>query len=306
VPTLGLDESRMLDFGPRHFDIAFDETLTPYVRDADRTRLKDLPKPRQSDDPVKAGAASLRWKQLKTEMKSLARVQIARLEQAKVDQRRWSLDDFHRFFVDHPLMRALAARLLWAVCDAQGSVVDAFRVAEDGTLTDAGDRVYRPPPGARVGIAHPLALPQAQATAFRLQFADYELIQPVAQLVREVFALTEAERAGARIERFVGQDCATGAVIGLLERGWRRGPPGDGGHISWFLRSLRADGTQAALHFEPGMPVMRLSEFPRQTLGRVDLHDPENRPLAFGHLDPIVCSELLRDLHRLTPLLGTP
>lgn len=306
VPTLGLDEDRTLDFGPRRFEIAFDEALVPHVLDAQRVRLKDLPKPRLSDDAVKAGAASLRWKQLKAEMKSVARVQVVRLEQAMVEQRRWAADDFRRFFVDHPLMRELAARLVWAVCDVEGRIADAFRVAEDGTLADAQDRAYQAPADARIAIAHPLQLSPEPAAAFRLQFADYELLQPFPQLAREVYTLTDAERAATRIERFVAQECATGAVIGLLERGWRRGLPGDGGHIDRFLRPAGARGLCAALHFDPGMPVTRLSEFPRQTLGHLDLQDAEGRAVAFGNLDRVVCSEMLRDLHRLTPTLRTP
>lgn len=314
VPTLGLDESRVLDFGPRQFEIGFDESLTPFVRDAQRARLKDLPKPRQSDDAPKATAASLRWKQLKTEMKLLARVQIARLEQAMVEQRRWSVDDFRSFFVTHPLIRELAARLLWAAWDAQGQVVGACRMAEDGTLADAQDRAWQPLEGMQLGIAHPLTLPPTLVDAFRLQFADYEVLQPFPQLAREVYRLTPAEATQCSLDRFDGQDLATGAVIGLLDRGWLRGRPQDGGAILWIDRPLGA-GLVARLQLAPGMFVGQLSGVPRQKLGRlaaVDTLDKSeafhpDQPTRFGRADPIAISETLRDLHRLTPSsLGPP
>jgi hypothetical protein len=301
VPTLGLDESRTLDFGPRQFEIGFDETLAPFVRDAQHVRLKDLPKPRQSDDAAQAAAAGLRWKQLKAEIKSLARVQISRLEQAMVDQRRWLLDDFRAFFVTHPLMRELAARLLWSVSDADGRFVTACRIAEDATFADAQDSTCLPPADALFGIAHPLALPPALADAFKQQFADYELLQPFPQLAREVFAPSAEEAAQSRLGRFDGRDVATGAVIGLLERGWVRGRVEDGGMIHSFERPLGASGLRALLRFEPGMYVTRLSTEPRQTLQAVLLADAAGQPVAFSNVDPIQCSELLRDLRRLAP-----
>lgn len=301
VPRLGLDESRTLDFGPRRFEIGFDEMLTPFVRDVQGTRLKDLPKPRQSDDAAKAAAAGLRWKQLKADIKSLARVQVGRLEQAMVDQRRWTLHDFRTFFVVHPLMRELAARLLWSVSDADGCFIDACRIAEDATFADAQDSTWLPPADAQFGLAHPLTLPQPLADAFRQQFADYELLQPFPQLMREVFVPSATEAAQASLRRFEGRDVATGAVIGLLERGWVRGPTEDGGMICSFERPLGPSGVRASLRFEPGMFVARLASEPRQTLQAVRLADAAGHPVVCSDVDPIQCSELLRDLHRIAP-----
>ncbi len=64
APDLGLDAqgTMQLDFGPRAFQVGFDETLKPYVRErgADGVpgaRLADLPKPKKTDDPVKGKEA---------------------------------------------------------------------------------------------------------------------------------------------------------------------------------------------------------------------------------------------------------
>ena len=53
VPTLGLDESRTLDFGPRQFEIGSTKR-SRHRRDADGARLKELPKPRRDDDAAMA------------------------------------------------------------------------------------------------------------------------------------------------------------------------------------------------------------------------------------------------------------
>lgn len=301
VPTLGLDASRLLDFGPRQFHIGLDETLTPFVRDGTGTRLADLPRPRASDDSAQADGAVLRYKTLKTELKTLARVQLARLEHALVTQRRWAVDDFRAFFVQHPLTREIAARLLWGVWRASGEWLGACRIAEDGTLADAHDARFEPPADARLGLVHPIELPADQLQAFRRQFADYEILQPFAQLTRETFALTPAEAAGTTLRRVQGQDVATGAVLGLLDRGWLRGPTEDGGTVCSICRPVGSAGLRASLGLYPGMPVMQLSAHPRQQLRDVQLLDADARALPFTALDPVTCSELLRDLARLAP-----
>ena len=308
VPTLGLDQSRTLYFGPRRFEVGFDETLTPFVRDAQGARLKDLPKPRQTDDTARAEAASLRWKQLKQEMKTLARVQVARLERAMIDRRRWSADEVGRFFVTHPLMRELAARVVWGVFDAQGRVLDALRVAEDGSFANADDQRDQPPVGAQMGIAHPLELSPNDVKAFQQQFADYELLQPFAQLTREVYPLGSLEAAASTLNRFDGHDVATGALVGLLDKGWRRGATQDGGAVLWIERPI-GPGLVARLWLTPGMFVGRLTGEPRQTLGKldaVDTRDPSQpyglgQPSRFEEAEAIALSETLRDLHRLSP-----
>lgn len=303
VPLLGLDDpdARVLDFGPRQFRIGFDEELKPFVRDDKGVRLKDLPKPRQSDDAEKADASVLRFKRLKTELKAVARAQVTRLEQAMVAQRTWSRDEFERFFVRHPLTRELAARLLWSVLDADKQPVAACRIAEDGTLADANDDRHEPPAGAFFAIAHPIGVDAPLLAAFGRQFADYEILQPFPQLDREVYALEPGEAESLELGRVAGRDVATGAVIGLLDQGWLRGPAEDGGMINRIERPIGDQGVSASLFLSPGMFVGRLSSEPRQELGEVILTDAANARLPFGSLDPLTCSELLRDLLRLAP-----
>jgi hypothetical protein len=308
VPTLGLDDpaARVLDFGPRRFRIAFDQELKPFVRDDQGVRLKDLPKPRQTDDAALADAAVLRYKRLKSELKTVSRAQVRRLEHAMVAQRSWHRDEFERFFVQHPLTRELAARLLWAVLDADGRPIGACRIAEDGTLADARDDAFEPPADARFAIAHPVRTGADTLAAFGAQFADYEILQPFPQLAREVFALEPGEAEATRLSRVHGRDVATGAVIGMLDQGWLRGDTGDGGMIGTIDRPIGSDGVTASLWLDPGMFVGQLSSTPRQTLGELVLHDAAGHPVPFGRIDPLACSELLRDILRLAPYPTSP
>ena len=303
VPDLGLDEdgTLVLDFGARRFTVGFDETLKPFARDASGAPLKDLPKPIKSDDAALAAEASERWKALKKDARTLASQQILRLELAMAQRRRWSAVEFRRFFVEHPLLRHLARRLLWARFE-NGDPVQCVRVAEDLSLADANDDLLSLPDDAQIGLVHALELAPADAAAFGQIFADYEILQPFAQLGREVYRLSDDERGAFELARFKGKQVATGSVFGLENRGWRRGDPQDGGWIGWFTRPI-ADDLEVVLDLDPGTVVGDISYEPKQKLGALVLRRPnsygDDGRRRWSEIDPILASEVLRDVDRL-------
>jgi predicted DNA-binding WGR domain protein len=303
VPDLGLDEhgTLVLDFGSRQFTVGFDETLKPFARDARGAPLKDLPKPIKSDDAALAADASERWKALKKDARTLASQQIQRLELAMAQRRRWSAVEFRRFFVEHPLLRHLARRLLWARFE-EGKPVQCLRVAEDLSYADANDDLLTLPDDADIGLVHPLELAPADAAAFGQIYADYEILQPFAQLGREVYRLTADDLGAFELARFKGKQVATGSMFGLENRGWRRGDPQDGGWVGWFTRRV-ADDLEVELDLDPGTVVGDISYEPKQKLGALALRRPnsygDDGRRRWGEIDPILASEVLRDIDRL-------
>ncbi|HWS27784.1 MAG TPA: DUF4132 domain-containing protein, partial [Xanthomonadales bacterium] len=223
VPDLGLDENGtlLLDFGSRQFTVGFDEHLKPVVRDASGAQLKDLPAPLKSDDAALAEAAVARFKALKKDARTLAGQQLIRLELAMAQRRRWSATEFRQCFVEHPLMRHLTRRLLWAEF-VDGLLARCLRVAEDLSFADANDDLLILPDTSEIGLVHALELPPADAAAFGQIFADYEILQPFAQIGREVYRLTDEERAATALTRFVGRKVAIGSLVGMESRGWRK------------------------------------------------------------------------------------
>lgn len=307
VPDLGLDEqgSLRLDFGPRQFFVGFDETLKPFVKDAQGVRLKDLPKPIKSDDAALADAATERYKQMKKDAKAIASLQVMRLEMSMIERRRWSAADFRLFFLEHPLMRHLAARVVWAVYDAQGRVVGGFRVAEDWTLADADDVQTTLADDAQVGIVHVLEMPAPMKAAFGQILADYEILQPFKQLGRETYTLTPEEHKSSEITRFADKTVATGSVMGLINRGWERGQAQDAGWVGWFSKTA-GDGLEVQMELDPGTIVGDLSFEPKQRIPKIVLRRSgtwdATGHVGFASLDPIVASEVLRDADLLAPL----
>jgi hypothetical protein len=291
VPDLGLDPagSLRLDYGPRQFTVGFDEQLKPYALDGAGKRRKDLPKPGAGDDPALAPEAHKRFAALKKDVRTIAADQIHRLERAMVGRRRWSAAEFRALFVGHPLLVHLAQRIVWLVHDGDG--VGAVRVAEDRTLADSADEPVTLPEGASVSVAHPLELAD-RLGAWAQVFADYEILQPFPQLAREVYALAPDERPGD-IARFTGRAVESVRLLGLESRGWQRDSPQDAGWQGHFELTL-PDGTSATLGMDPGMIVGNVTFAAEQKITGVGI-----RP-AGGTLDPVVLSEIIRDVELAT------
>ncbi|MCQ4164040.1 DUF4132 domain-containing protein [Tahibacter harae] len=315
APDLGLDESGILilDFGPRQFRVGFDEALKPYVSDADGARLADLPKPRKTDDAALSAAAVERFKALKKDARTIAQQQVQRLEVAMCTRRRWSEDVFRQFLAGHPLLRHLVQRLVWGVYEMDsaedshgGRLLHCFRVAEDGSFSDAEDNPLQLglDETRRIGLPHALELPADQAAAFGQLFADYELLQPFAQLGRDSHALTPEELGQRKLERWLDRVVPTGRVLGLVNKGWRRGQAQDGGCIWYFTKPLKGDRV-IELQLDPGIIVGLVGEYAEQKLRQIQVGKPSawgdmQDPLPLSELDAIAASELVRDMEYLT------
>lgn len=318
APDLGLAEegSLVLDFGPRAFAVSFNEGLAPCVREigADGVlgpRLADLPKPKKSDDAELAKMSVERFKQLKKDARSIASQQLQRLELAMCSRRRWTPELFRQLLVEHPLLRHLVQRLLWGVYAMPreglngGELRACFRVAEDGSFADAEDAAFvlADDDVLCIGLPHALEIPSDVAAAFGQIFADYELLQPFAQLGRDSHALTAAEKAAQSLLRWKGLQVPTGRLLGLVERGWQRGRAQDGGSI-WDFRKPLGDRRCIQLQFSPGIIVGLVHEFAEQTLEDVVVGPTSPRGdlqalERFEVLDAITASELIRDLEGL-------
>lgn len=230
--------------------------------------------------------------------------QIRRLEHAMVAQRRWTVADFTRFFVAHPLLTHLVRRLVLASYGADGAAVGTLRVAEDRTFADVNDDPVTLPEAGTVGIAHPLHLAGGIPAWGRI-FADYEIIQPFPQLGRDVHTLTEQERSATRLTRFEGATVHVSKVLGLERRGWQRGAPQDAGVQCWIERAL-PDGRYVVVALDPGIAVGLVNEFPDQQLREIWVRRSDRGSwrsedaVPLGDLDLIATSEIIRDLQEVT------
>jgi len=304
LPTFDLDSAGSLElsYGSRAFHVGFDESLRPFVLDADGKRLKDLPKPGAGDDPSMAESAVTAWKELRKEVKRVADQCLRRLEQAMCTRRRWDAAAFQVTQARHPLASHLARRLVWGAWDSNGSLLGTFRLCEDGTLADAADDPWQIPDGARIGLPHRLDLDDSTAAAWAQLLADYEILQPFPQIGRPVFRLAPDERGARELSRWAGLRVPTGKLLGLEARGWKRGTPQHGPVSCWIDRPVAGPRRVLTVEVDPGIVNGAPLEIPEQTTVRAALVHADDRStadLVVGDLDPLVISELLRDLESL-------
>jgi Domain of unknown function (DUF4132) len=287
VPTLGLDPtgSTWLDFGPRRFRVSFDEALVPELFDADDARLPRLPRPTKDDDTERAARATATFKGFQSDAKKLAPDQVRRLERAMCTQRTWSAADFHKLFVEHPLMCHLARRLVWSVSDSGIT----FRLTEDRTFAGADDETFALDERGRVRIAHPIVLGSAVVNRWADLLADYRIVQPFPQLGREVFALTNEEARAVSIARFEGRHVPGSRFFTLKHRGWEFRDYSIGKPVGAIV---------AMLSTEPGLDFLA-SKPDDQTLGALSARRVSGGPATFGEMSPIEASELFRDIELL-------
>ncbi len=272
VPDFGFDENmeRRFDYGAREFIV----TVTPELelevfeaadvqgkkngsagKDGRGKRLKTLPAPGKKDDEKKAAAAYEEFKQMKKQLKTTMTSQKQRLEQALATAREWDIKAWVRLFVKNPVMRPFATGLVWGIYE-NGRLVSGLRYMEDGSFNTEDEREYELPSGEslradpKIRLVHPLELPEESKTAWKQQFEDYEITQPMEQIERKVYAVEEEEADQQEMMRFHG--CGVnGAVLNsrLLGFSWYQAPVEDAGMFYAYYREDAEAGFAARLDF---------------------------------------------------------
>lgn len=276
--------------------------------------------------PVKSVPAAVRrdhaeeLKELKAAVKDIDRMlsaQTERLDRQFLARRTWTYGTWRERYLDHPLVGTLARRLLWTVDGTPAGFADG----ELRTLTD--DPVTS---GAEVTLWHPVDREPAEVVAWRDWLERHGITQPFKQAHREVYLLTDAERAtGTYSNRFAAHYVRQHQFNSLAAvRGWRNklrlcvddeAPPATRELPQWGLRAeywISGDGEYGEDTTESGS-YLRLRtdqvrfyplDAPENSAHcyggeyRMWLGPDENpvEPLPLTGIPSIVLSEVLRDV----------
>ncbi len=246
VPNLGFDEGmeRIFDYGKRQFKVLLTPTLSLEVYDANGKALKNLPSPGKTDDPELSKAANEAWKLLKKQLKTVVANQKIRLEQAMRIERRWDKEKWCQLFVKNPVMHQFAIGLVWGVYQ-EGALAETFRYMEDGTFNTAEEEEYELPEVCSIGLVHPIELSEEILGTWKEQLSDYEIVQPIEQMERPVYRVTEEEKEATDLIRFGGMVLNGLSLSGKLQdMGWYRGEVLDGGCYYTFYREDQDKGVE--------------------------------------------------------------
>lgn len=327
VPDLGFNEQmeQIFDYGTRKFKVYLTPALELEVFDKNDKKLKNLPSPGKKDDEELAPKANAAFKAMKKQLKSVVSIQKVRLENALSVDRRWDKAAWEALFVKNPVMHSFAIGLIWAAYE-NGETVQTFRYMEDGSFNTYDEDEYELPEKCEIGLVHPIELEDDVLKAWKEQLDDYEIIQPLEQLTRPVYRLTDEESGRRYLDRFDGRDINGMSLIGRTTKyGWQKGGIGDAGFFYAFYKEdiIRSAGkddgsaeTQtvtAEFNFEgmyvggddgdvkAGIVRFYLPENKRYVFGsyeydRVD----DEKAIVLGSLSPRYVSEIIYQLEMIT------
>ena len=190
IPTHELDAAgrhRMMA-GGAGADLVLDGSASVVVqwRGADGSPLKG-PTAAMKKDPAGLKAVKAAVKEIEEDLAT----QVIRMQRLYLDDRSWPAAEWRERYLEHPLLRPFTVRLLWWV---ERAGVRQAALAWGGQLQNvAGDPLETE--GAVLRLWHPIEDEMTHIAAWRDRIEALGLVQPFAQVWRETYRLTDAERA---------------------------------------------------------------------------------------------------------------
>lgn len=302
IPTAGLDERGILDLeiGSRLYQAKLDaeDVLTLY--NPDGKVVKALPQVSEGPDKESAAEAKKALSNAKKELKQVREFQAKRLYEALCVGRRWQLEEWRRFLLEHPIVGRLVQRLVWLGVDTQGEMLGSFRPLEDLSLSDSSDNSVDPSAFAAVRLAHRSLFAAEQGEAWKQHLADYKVEPLFNQLDRPVLASTAGtsidDREGHIIEAFKLRSAAQ-------KLGYERSQAEDGGWFTQYIKPFTGIGINAVIEFtgsplpEENRAVALLeTKFVRARKGQ---RSGYGQLIALNEVPSVLLSEVWNDLHQI-------
>lgn len=255
IPSAGFDENGVLalQYGERLFTARLDAALKLELCNPDGKVVKALPEPRKSDDPALIKEAKTQFSTSKKELKQVIDLQSQRLYEAMCAARLWPVAEWREYLQQHPIMRHLLQRLVWAEVDAEGAT-RLFRPTEDGSLIDLDDDEVELADGSLVRLAHAALVDAETAKAWVRHFKDYKVKPLFAQMSRqlpEISAEAVADQeSGNAIGDRLGWLSDTFTLRGTLTKlGYQRAAAEDGGFFDHYFKEFNSLGLRVNIGF---------------------------------------------------------
>ena len=215
VPGYGLEVggSCLVQLGEATAQLAVDGSdVTLTWRNAAGRVVKSVPGAVRREHPEELKEV----KAIAKDVAAMLSAQTERLDRQFLARRTWSFALWRERYLEHPLLATIARRLIW--------VVDGTPLGwAEGALRGLDEVPAEPGADAEVSLWHPVGRDVAEVSAWREWLARHEVVQPFKQAHREVYPLTEAERATATYSnRFAAHVLRQHQFNALAAaRGWR-------------------------------------------------------------------------------------
>jgi hypothetical protein len=267
--------------------------------------------------PVKSPPAEVK-QNLQSQVKEIKRTaadaqkmlaaQRLRVEQFLINERKMSYEHWRKHFLDHPLLSALAKRLIWSFENHSSAAEGAWLNGE--IVKWNNEPIASLGTGTTVQLWHPLQSDPQTILSWRCWLEDHQIVQPFKQAHREVYILTPAEeRTETYSNRFAAHVIRQHQFASLCrERGWQYRLMGSGfdGHnvptLDISRRSTKAE-------FWVDVPEMNAGADPSQPADQISASGinlyllteqvrfyRNDAPVRLAEIPPILFSEIMRDV----------
>ncbi|HSY28583.1 MAG TPA: DUF4132 domain-containing protein, partial [Burkholderiaceae bacterium] len=247
VPTAGFDETSTitLEYGERTFEIKLNSDLMPVLYNMDGKAIKNLPEPRQADDPESIKSAKLQFIGCKKEIKQVVDQQSRRLHEAMCIGRIWQASEWRQFVLCHPLLGRLAQQLIWQEIGKNGIGQQLFRPSVDKVLIDIHDNEVPLQDDANLRLAHGTQMHAQEIDEWLTHMWDYK-VKPLFPQISQALPNFDAKSGALHISDREGWLADAYRLSSVFEkRGYIRGTAGEGGMIREYLKNY--DGVNIAV-----------------------------------------------------------
>lgn len=257
------------------------------------------------------------FKEVAKEVRDIVRSQSDRLEQYMVIGRRWSKENWEKFFLNNPIMFVYAIKLVWGEFDKNGKLLQTFYCSEDTTLMNIEDDEISLEEDSFVGMLHPLHISKQEAQDWQNKLYEMGIETIFEQMNRPIFDLEENLQNTLISDRFNNRKVDARSAVGYFEKlGWKRGSVVDAGMVSAYCKSFEDAGIDALIETE-GI-FMGYYDYDDCHLGRLYFvktgsvqfgsytydeprDEKDTRLIAFKDVPVIIYSEVIGDLEKIAP-----
>jgi hypothetical protein len=280
--------------------------------------------------PLKSAPAAVKkdhaeeFKELQASIKdinSMLPAQRERLDTLFLARKNWPLAVWKERYLDHPLIGAIARRLIWSFDDKKRT---AAGIWHGGRLVGANDKPLNLNDKTVVSPWHPIDQAMDDILAWRDWLERHEVVQPFKQAHREVYLLTDAERRTRTYSnRFAAHILRQHQFNALCAaRGWKNKlrlmvdadyPPAHRLLPAWDLRAeywiegagsnYGQDTNETGTYLYLSTDQVRFYRIDAEQLhahagggGYRDWNDSADEPLPLETVPPLVFSEIMRDV----------
>ncbi|WP_410787280.1 DUF4132 domain-containing protein [Kribbella sp. C-35] len=269
-----------------------------YVDEKQTPRKSMPPDVKQADAEALAAIRN----DLKAIRKTIAGERV-RLDGLMAADRRWPLDDWRAWYLDHPITGRMTRTLVWGFSAPDGPDVVGIPLDATTVVTSSGQQAEIPP-DAEVRLWHPIHATADDVRAWRRHLVEQQIVQPFKQAFRELYVLTPAEeQTRVYSNRFAGHVFGQVQARALMKgRGWAPVAVAwwdDGIDHGVARRTFDAAGIRAEFYFDPihDLEPGATDLYPYCTSDQVRFVDVRTSDsIEVADVPPLVLTEALRDV----------